>query len=483
MDAQEIKQLKELQDAYLSVYEAKKVDQDEDGDNDFADIRIARLVASGVSKEEAIRRVRDKEYNEAYVPWDFGPKDKAKAKYDELAARKKAGGSAPGTATRANRIASVAGEMRTTLDLDSAMTMTNPKKQGLQPSTPRHTAAAIRGAGGGMTARTKFRKEEFELWVNDLIGEGYDLSDYTWDEMYESYLDEGLRSAVSSAVKRLLGGGKKETEAPKPQSIGDQLRKKYNLGPEGSDTSPKMEILKRAKRNAEEAQNQVNMGNAPQSYADRAKAAHDRYLKAGYSKYGADLPVSGGQGGSGGRGGGNKARKRAAALNAAALNREEFEIIVDALIEEGYDLSSYTWNEMYEICLDEAVEGLNEIDSSTIARTANKRMQNLSAAEKKEMGARNAGAPMGELSGLSAETSDAAAKVRRHRALSTAHARSRKRMKDAGQNVQDSYEYDIFDSILEHLIAEGYADTNESALVIMANMSEEWRQSIVDSSI
>ena len=41
-------------------------------------------------------------------------------------------------------------------------------------------------------------------------------------------------------------------------------------------------------------------------------------------------------------------------------------------------------------------------------------------------------------------------------------------------------EVDIFDAILEHLIAEGYADTNESALVIMANMSEEWRQSIVE---
>lgn len=66
MDAQEIKQLKELQDAYLSVYEAKKVDQDEDGDNDFADVRIARLIASGVSKEDAIRRVRDKEYNEEF---------------------------------------------------------------------------------------------------------------------------------------------------------------------------------------------------------------------------------------------------------------------------------------------------------------------------------------------------------------------------------------------------------------------------------
>ena len=40
--------------------------------------------------------------------------------------------------------------------------------------------------------------------------------------------------------------------------------------------------------------------------------------------------------------------------------------------------------------------------------------------------------------------------------------------------------YDLFDYLLEYLVAEGYADTNESALVIMANMSEEWRQSIVE---
>ena len=43
-------------------------------------------------------------------------------------------------------------------------------------------------------------------------------------------------------------------------------------------------------------------------------------------------------------------------------------------------------------------------------------------------------------------------------------------------------EYDTFDAILEHLVAEGYADTNESALAIMANMSEEWRQSIVEGN-
>ena len=39
---------------------------------------------------------------------------------------------------------------------------------------------------------------------------------------------------------------------------------------------------------------------------------------------------------------------------------------------------------------------------------------------------------------------------------------------------------DLFDYILEHLVAEGYADTNKAALAIMANMSEEWKQSIVE---
>jgi len=41
---------------------------------------------------------------------------------------------------------------------------------------------------------------------------------------------------------------------------------------------------------------------------------------------------------------------------------------------------------------------------------------------------------------------------------------------------------DYFDYVLEHLVFEGYADTNESALVIMTNMSEEWREEIIDEA-
>ena len=40
--------------------------------------------------------------------------------------------------------------------------------------------------------------------------------------------------------------------------------------------------------------------------------------------------------------------------------------------------------------------------------------------------------------------------------------------------------FDLYDLVLAHLIDEGYAETQEAANVIMGNMSEEWRQSIVE---
>jgi hypothetical protein len=39
--------------------------------------------------------------------------------------------------------------------------------------------------------------------------------------------------------------------------------------------------------------------------------------------------------------------------------------------------------------------------------------------------------------------------------------------------------FDLFDLVKGHLLDEGYADTEEAALAIMINMSEEWRQSII----
>jgi hypothetical protein len=39
---------------------------------------------------------------------------------------------------------------------------------------------------------------------------------------------------------------------------------------------------------------------------------------------------------------------------------------------------------------------------------------------------------------------------------------------------------DLFDIVKGYLIDEGYAETEQAAAVIMANMSEEWKESILD---
>ena len=49
----------------------------------------------------------------------------------------------------------------------------------------------------------------------------------------------------------------------------------------------------------------------------------------------------------------------------------------------------------------------------------------------------------------------------------------------SGIKLADSYEYDVYDIILSHLLDEGYAETPEAAEAIMVNMSEEWRNSII----
>ena len=44
-------------------------------------------------------------------------------------------------------------------------------------------------------------------------------------------------------------------------------------------------------------------------------------------------------------------------------------------------------------------------------------------------------------------------------------------------------ETDLYDIILSHLLDEGYAETPEAAEAIMVNMSEDWRESIVEAKV
>ena len=58
-------------------------------------------------------------------------------------------------------------------------------------------------------------QQEFENWVNSLVEEGYDLSEYTWEEMYEAYIDEagnpgGAIAATQQRQKQAQAQGAKQ---------------------------------------------------------------------------------------------------------------------------------------------------------------------------------------------------------------------------------------------------------------------------------
>ena len=134
------KTIRDIAGAYSSIYEAKKkVDQDQDGDNDFADVRVARMIASGVPKAKAIAMVKDKSYN-----------------------------------------------------------------------------------------------EEVELWVNELLEEGYDLSEYTWDDMFEIYEATAMakrgydETEIRNKIAKSTGGGRfadKATALENQPTYGNKSKK------------------------------------------------------------------------------------------------------------------------------------------------------------------------------------------------------------------------------------------------------------------
>ena len=199
-------------------------------------------------------------------------------------------------------------------------------------------------------------------------------------------------------------------------------------------------------------------------------------------------------------------------------NEEEFETWVNALVEEGYDLSEYTWDDMYEIYMEEVeqldekkVEPNEKLPSGKTPLEKMQRKRDYHAANymlrQREPGVgRNDQAATSHFNRAStidtvkksAESGEEPHKDPKWKNTIAARRRKRspgevpnerpgglraKETKAGGHRTlvrKEEFEGDLFDYILEHLVAEGYADTNENALVIMANMSEEWKQSILE---
>jgi hypothetical protein len=125
--------------------------------------------------------------------------------------------------------------------------------------------------------------------------------------------------------------------------------------------------------------------------------------------------------------------------------------------------------------LQEAYNQVHQVDENLL-RSLDTGARNLAGTVGGNIGAKKGREKMGNLPVLG----DIGARQGRTQGTQRGQQIYDKAKETVGGLLKQDYEYDMFDMVLEYLIVEGYADTNESALVIMANMSEEWRDSIVE---
>ena len=128
--------------------------------------------------------------------------------------------------------------------------------------------------------------------------------------------------------------------------------------------------------------------------------------------------------------------------------------------------------------LQEAYNQVHQVDENLL-RSLDTGARNLAGTIGGNIGAKKGREKMGNLPVLG----DIGANQGRTQGTQRGQQMYDKAKETVGGLLKQDYEYDMFDVILEHLIAEGYADTNEAAIAIMGNMSEEWRESIVEATV
>ena len=163
--------------------------------------------------------------------------------------------------------------------------------------------------------------------------------------------------------------------------------------------------------------------------------------------------------------------------------REEVEAWVNSLIEEGYDLSEYTWDEMAEIYLDEANRGDEYVAAKmhpNEVRGAKQKRRNKSfdAGHTHGRGPRMTSGQETEIENM---PNGGSAEVARQKTLMRQrYTKNVRGVGTKGRGVRE--QVDIYDIILSHLLYEGYADSVDAAEKIMCFMSEDWRDSIVEAT-
>ena len=287
-------------------------------------------------------------------------------------------------------------------------------------------------------------QKEFQLWVNSLLEEGYDLSDYTWEDMYEAYLGEqGVRTGSNPNVYKPTptSPGSRRGAAPVPSSssTGSVTSQRGRVTGSSSNNAFSQAARSGGTRRGAAAGTRPSptakppMPGLPANYRGQElqQAARARASQVGTPRQGtAGGPTTGGNTPIGP--GNTPAKPTATATPRPATSATPRPTTTTTTTPRPQVKPGPTTTST----------------PSAPKRTFNPLMQ-------KTFGYQTGYAP------------DQVKK-------------DPKKMAQMGSLKSISSGLDMFDLVKGHLLDEGYADTEEAAIAIMANMSQEWREGILE---
>ena len=318
--------------------------------------------------------------------------------------------------------------------------------------------------------------EEVEYWVNSLLEEGYDLSDYTWEEMYEGYLEEILgmsgaqnagaalrqgfgqaRRAVGGAISDVAGSAARGAVG-KTTTSKNPISQAYNAVARGVTAAPRAAASFAGGVLSGKPATTQSAKPAPSTpYKSPFAGARDAAFAKAQNIKGSPV-VGSGKVGSGAGAPAASARPSAGASAAprpAATTPAARPAAASATAPK--PAPAATTPAAKPSAMDQFAKANPKLAASAAERDRTR--------------------------GTSATTNplmkDMKSRLPAPKTPSPSTAKTGFDLAKKGVNLAASF--DMFDVVKGYLIGEGYADTEEAALAIMINMSEEWKQSIIKS--
>ena len=273
--------------------------------------------------------------------------------------------------------------------------------------------------------------EGVDEWVNALLEEGYDLSEFTWEEMYEAYITEyGVNPGGQKAIDKVRSDMAAERQSA--SRLDDARAKRFPGSYRTVSPTPTAKAAPAAAKPAAKPQfgTTTPRGSSVPSTGVSGLSAADR---AAYSA-----------------GGGNAKAQQGKGMSSAQV------------IAQGKT-------------------NLGRMDQGKpAARPAAPAARPAAPAARPAAPAARPAAPAATPAAKAAPAAAAPSTAAPKKPSLRSGIDDLKKMGDASRQRQGlTQSFDPFDTVLGHLIDEGYADTEQAALQIMANMSEEWKNSII----